>query len=268
MVEGLKDKVVLISGTAGGQGRAAALAFARAGAKVFGCDVKTADAEETVRLVEKGGGTMRSVQPLDLSEFENAKLWANAAAETFGGIDVLYNNAGSLRARSPFGNSTVEEWTLTVRHELTMPFLTSLAVWPHLVARGGGVILNTASVSGHIEWLPLRTSAHGACKAGVMGLTRMLAAEGSPYKIRAISISPGMVRTPATARFFSGEDERMTAMGAAMIAKIPMERPAEPEEIANVAVFLASPAASYINGTDIAVDGGLLGVSHSPIGGN
>jgi NAD(P)-dependent dehydrogenase (short-subunit alcohol dehydrogenase family) len=268
MVDGLKDKVVLISGTAGGQGRAAALAFARAGAKVFGCDVKTEDAEETVRLVTEAGGTMRSMQPIDLSEFETAKLWAKTAAEEFGGIDVLYNNAASLRARTPFGNSTVEEWNLTVRYELTMPFLTSLAVWPYLVARGGGLIINTASVSGHIEWLPLRTSAHGACKAGVMGLTRMLAAEGSPHKIRAISISPGMIKTPATARFFSGEDERMTNMGATMIAKIPMERPGEPDEIANVAVFLASSAASYINGTDIAVDGGLLGVSHAKIGGN
>jgi NAD(P)-dependent dehydrogenase (short-subunit alcohol dehydrogenase family) len=101
-----------------------------------------------------------------------------------------------------------------------------------------------------------------------MGLTRMLAAEGSPHKIRAISISPGMIKTPATARFFSGEDERMTQMGATMIAKIPMERPGEPDEIANVAVFLASSAASYINGTDIAVDGGLLGVSHAKISGN
>ena len=268
MVDGLKDKVVLISGTAGGQGRAAALAFARAGAKVFGCDVKAGDAEETVRMVTKAGGTMRSMQPIDLSEFESAKLWAKTAVEEFGGIDVLYNNAASLRARTPFGNSTVEEWNLTVRYELTMPFLISLAVWPYLVARGGGLILNTASVSGHIEWLPLRTSAHGACKAGVMGLTRMLAAEGSPHKIRAISISPGMIKTPATARFFSGEDERMTQMGATMIAKIPMERPGEPEEIANVAVFLASSAASYINGTDIAVDGGLLGVSHAKISGN
>jgi NAD(P)-dependent dehydrogenase (short-subunit alcohol dehydrogenase family) len=100
-VDGLKDKVVLISGTAGGLGRAAALAFARAGAKVFGSDVKTAEAEETVALVTRAGGTMRSIQPLDLSDFENAKAWAKAAVDTWGSIDVLYNNAGSLSRASP-----------------------------------------------------------------------------------------------------------------------------------------------------------------------
>jgi len=108
-MEGLKDKVVLISGTAGGQGRAAALAFAREGAKVFDCDVKVAEAEETVRLVTEAGGTMRSIQPIDLSELDNAEAWAKAAHDAWGGIDVLYNNAGSLRPHGPFANSTVEE---------------------------------------------------------------------------------------------------------------------------------------------------------------
>jgi NAD(P)-dependent dehydrogenase (short-subunit alcohol dehydrogenase family) len=267
-MEGLKDKVVLISGTAGGQGRAAALAFARAGAKVFGCDVKAGEAEETVELVKRAGGAMRSLQPLDLSVYDNAKAWAKAAFDAWGGIDVLYNNAGSLRARRPFGESTVEEWDLTVRHELTMPYVTSLAVWPYLVARGGGLILSTASISGHLEFLPLRTAAHGACKAGVMGLTRMLAAEGAPYNIRAVSISPGLIKSPATQRFWSGEDERMTAIGEGLTGHIPMGRPGECDEIASVAVFLASAGASYINGTDILVDGGVRSTTFSRIGGN
>lgn len=267
-MDGLKDKVVLISGTAGGQGRAAALAFAREGAKVFGCDVKTAEAEETVRMVTDMGGTMKSIQPLDLADFDNAKAWAKAAHDAWGGIDVLYNNAGSLRARGPFGNSTVEEWELTVKYELTMPYVTTLAVWPYLVARGGGLILSTASISGHLEFLPLRTAAHGATKAGVMGLTRTLAAEGAPYNIRAISISPGLIKSPTTARFWSGEDERQTAIGEGLVANIPMGRPGECEEIANVAVFLASSGASYINGTDILVDGGVRCCTYTPIDGN
>jgi NAD(P)-dependent dehydrogenase (short-subunit alcohol dehydrogenase family) len=264
-VDGLKDKVVLISGTAGGLGRAAAVAFAREGAKVLGSDVKTAEAEETVELVERAGGTMRSIQPLDLSDFENAKTWAKAAFDTWGGIDVLYNNAGSLRARGPFAESTIEEWELTVRYELTMPYMCALAVWPYLVARGGGLILSTASISGHVELLPLRTAAHGACKAGVMGLTRMLAAEGAPHNIRAISISPGLIKSPATARFWSGEDPRMTEIGEGITSHIPMGRPGECEEIAEVAVFLASSGASYINGTDILVDGGIRATTFSRI---
>ncbi len=267
-MDGLKDKIVLISGTAGGQGRAAALAFAREGAKVFGCDVKEKEAEETVRLVTAAGGEMRSMQPLDLSEFANAEKWAKAAYEAFGGIDVLYNNAGSLRALGPFGQSTVEAWNETLRYELTMPFVTTLAVWPYLVARGGGLILNTASISGHTEFLPLRTSAHGATKAGVMGLTRMLAAEGSPFNIRAISISPGIIKSPATRRFWTGEDPVQSAIGEGLVANVPMGRAGECEEIANVAVFLASSGASYINGADILVDGGVGACTFTPIGGN
>jgi NAD(P)-dependent dehydrogenase (short-subunit alcohol dehydrogenase family) len=267
-MDGLRDKVVLISGTAGGQGRAAALAFAREGAKVFGCDIKADEAEETVRLVARAGGAMRSMHPLDLSEFENAKAWAKAASDIFGGIDVLYNNAGALRALGPFGSSTVEAWDLTVRYELTMPFVTTLAVWPYLVARGGGLILNTASISGHLEFLPLRTAAHGATKAGVMGLTRMLAAEGAPYKIRAVSISPGIIKSPATRRFWTGEDERQTEIGEGLVANVPMGRAGECEEIASVAVFLASSGATYINGADILVDGGVHACTYTPIGGN
>ena len=267
-MEGLKDKVVLISGTAGGQGRAAALAFAREGAKVFGSDVKVPEAEETVRLVTEAGGEMRSIQPLDLSEMDNAEAWAKAAYDEWGGIDVLYNNAGSLRAHGPFANSTMEDWDLTIRYELTMPYVTTHAVWPYLVARGGGLILSTASISGHLEFLPLRTAAHGAAKAGVMGLTRMFAAEGSAHNIRAISISPGLIRTPATERFWTGDDERQRETGAGITANIPMGRPGRAEEIANVAVFLASDGASYINGTDILVDGGVKSCTFTPIPGN
>ncbi len=260
----LDGKVVLISGTAGGQGRAAALAFAAAGAKVFGCDVKSADAEETVALVGRNGGTMRSLQPLDVSDLDNARRWVSAAAAAFGGIDVLYNNAGSLRARGPFGNSTIAEWDLTIRYELTIVYTATLAAWPHLVARGGGLVINTASMSGHREFLPLRTAAHGATKAGVLGFTRMLAAEGAPHNIRAVSISPGLIRSPATERFWSGDDAQR-AIGAGLVAKIPLGRYGTPEDIANVAVFLASPASSFINGADILVDGGATGVSYTPL---
>ncbi|MGH7090861.1 MAG: SDR family NAD(P)-dependent oxidoreductase [Stellaceae bacterium] len=259
----LAGKVALISGTAGGQGRAAALAFARAGAKVMGCDVKAEAAEETVALVTRAGGVMRSLHPLDVSEIDNAKRWAKAAADAWGGVDILYNNAGSLRSKTEFCQSTMEDWDLTIRYELTIVYASSLAVWPHLVARGGGLIISTASMSGHREFLPLRSAAHGATKAGVMGLTRMLAAEGARYKIRAVSVSPGLIRSPATERFWSGDQEQR-AIGAGLVAKIPMGRYGLPEEIANVALFLASPEAAYINGADILVDGGITGVSFAP----
>jgi meso-butanediol dehydrogenase / (S,S)-butanediol dehydrogenase / diacetyl reductase len=259
----LDGKVALISGTGGGQGRAAALAFAQAGAKVFGCDVKVDGAEETVALVRQAGGEMRSL-PLDVSDPENAKRWAKAAADAYGGIDVLYNNAGSLRAKGPFATSTFEEWELTVRYELTILYTATIAAWPYLVARGGGVVINTASMSGHREILPLRTAAHGACKAGVMGFTRMLAAEGAPHQIRAVSISPGLIQTPATERFWNGTNEQR-ATGVGMLKQIPLGRPGQPADIAKVAVFLASSDASFINGADILVDGGQTGVAYNPL---
>jgi NAD(P)-dependent dehydrogenase (short-subunit alcohol dehydrogenase family) len=262
----LEARVVLISGTAGGQGRAAALAFARAGALVLGCDVKAGDAEETVAMVLAEGGQMQSLHPVDLTDPAEAEHWIDHAVRTWGGIDVVYNNAGSLRAKGPFPQSTLEQFEQTIRYELTVSYIVSLAAWPHLVARGGGVILNVASISGHREVMPLRSCAHGAAKAGIMGLTRMLAAEGSPYNIRAISISPGLIRSPATEGFWSSDDPNLRAMGAGMMAHIPMGRAGRCDEIANVAVFLASPAASYINGTDILVDGGMTGVSFSTVG--
>ena len=258
----LDGKVVLITGTAGGQGRAAALAFARAGARVLGCDVKADEAEETVALVTRAGGEMRSLHPLDASDFDSAKRWAKTAQDAWGGIDVLYNNAGSLRAKGSFAESTIEEWDLTIRYELTIVYCATKAVWPAMVARGGGLVICTASMSGHREFLPLRTAAHGAAKAGVMGFCRMLAAEGAKYKIRANSISPGLIRSPATERFWTGDQEQRS-IGAGLVAKIPMGRYGLPDDIANVAVFLASPEAAFINGADILVDGGMTAVSYS-----
>ncbi|MBN9084381.1 MAG: hypothetical protein BGP04_12790 [Rhizobiales bacterium 62-17] len=260
----LDGKVVLISGTAGGQGRAAALQFAAVGARVLGCDVKAAEAQETVDMVRKAGGTMESFHPVDVSAPEVAKSWIDKAVETWGTIDVLYNNAGQMRAKGPFAETSMEDWNLTLQYELTMPFVCSRAAWPHFVRQHQGLIINTGSISAHVELMPLRSCAHGATKAGLLGLTRMLAAEGAVHGIRAISLSPGVVRSPATARFWSGEDPQQTAVGEALLRKIPLGRAASCEEIASVAVFLASPMATYINGTDILVDGGLLGVAHHP----
>ncbi len=260
-INALEGKVVLISGTAGGQGRAAALAFTREGASVLGCDLKTNESEETLAMVNREGGQMRSMHPLDVSEAENAQAWAKSAHDTWGQIDVLYNNASSLRAKGPFAESTLEEWNLTLRYELTSIYIASHAVWPYMVEGAGGLIINTASVFGHQEQRPFRTAAHGTAKAGVIAFTRMLAAEGVPHGIRAVSISPGLIRTPATEELWTGDNPRLAGIGEELVRKIPLGRPGKSEEIASLAVFLASPGAGYINGTDIVVDGGVLGLS-------
>jgi len=133
----LKGKVVMISGTAGGQGRAAALAFARAGALVFGCDVKNDAADETVAMVTAAGGTMQSLHPVDMSEMSNAEAWVRATLDAFGAVDVLYNNAGSLRGRSSFGETTLDEWEQALRYELTMAFVCTRADHSGAVGIGG-----------------------------------------------------------------------------------------------------------------------------------
>jgi NAD(P)-dependent dehydrogenase (short-subunit alcohol dehydrogenase family) len=254
----LEGKVALISGTAGGQGRAAALLFAKAGAHVFGCDVNADGNQETVDLVLRNGGSMKGLAPLDPSDPKQAEQWAAAAHEAFGGIDILYNNGASLRAFGPFENSTIDEWNATLRYELTIVYTSTKAVWPYLKKRGGGVIINIASLCAHLELPPFRSAAHGASKAGVVALSRMFAAEGRTHNIRSNSISPGLINTPV-AKSYSEEDK---VVGDLLISKIPMGRMGEPEEIAEMALFLASPAASYVNGADFIVDGGMYGVSN------
>src|ERR1700681_2377157 len=128
-MNGLHGKIVLISGTGGGQGRAAAMAFASAGAKVLGCDINVAGAEQTVEMVKRSGGEMQSMQPLDVSEPDHARVWAELAVSEWGGIDVLYNNAGALSAKGPFAESTLEEWNRTIKYELTIVYVSTMAVW-------------------------------------------------------------------------------------------------------------------------------------------
>src|SRR5262249_55735729 len=141
----LDGKVALITGTASGQGRAAALLFAREGAKVAGCDMNAAAAEETVRLVQAEGGEMWSKAPVDLGDEEQSKAWVDEAAERYGGIDILYNNAGANTV-GPFAVTPVEDYRFTLRNEVDTIYFVTRAAWRHLVSRGGGSIINTASV--------------------------------------------------------------------------------------------------------------------------
>ncbi|MFE7277339.1 MULTISPECIES: SDR family NAD(P)-dependent oxidoreductase [Streptomyces] len=250
----LSGKIALISGTGGGMGRAAALEFARQGAAVVGCDMNAEGAEETVALVEAEGGRMRSVHPVDLTTEEGAARWAEDAVQAFGGIDILFNNASVARV-GPWDEVTYEAWKFSLTYELDIVYLSTKAAWPHLVARGGGVVINTASVAGHIGARFVHQHAHGAAKGGVLAFTKQLVASGAPHGIRAVSISPGLIVTPAT-------EPVIAALGpegrAAMAGANPAGRFGRPEDVASVAAFLASDAAGYVNGSDIVVDGGVI----------
>jgi meso-butanediol dehydrogenase / (S,S)-butanediol dehydrogenase / diacetyl reductase len=246
----LANKVALISGTARGMGRAAAMEFATEGAKVVGCDLDTAGAAETVELVRAAGGEMVSLAPVDLSNQDGADAWVQLAIETYGRVDVLYNNASALR-HGHIADMPIDDWYFTIQNELHLVFHCTRAAWPHLVA-SKGCVLNVASVAATrgVGFVPM--APHGAAKGGVLAFTQHLVAEGAGFGVRANAISPGMIRTPETAQFLDVPDHPLHAV----LAATPARRAGETSEVAKLAVFLCSDDASYINGAHIAIDGG------------
>jgi meso-butanediol dehydrogenase/(S,S)-butanediol dehydrogenase/diacetyl reductase len=249
----LEGKVALITGTSTGQGRAAALAFAREGATVVGCSRTAENQAETVRLVREAGLNMDSTSPVDLCDYDAVTSWIEAAVSEHGGIDILYNNAGEPKFGTP-GEMPLEDWHFTFQHEIDITYHTVRAAWPHLIQRGSTSIVNVASISGIIGVRTLPQTAHAATKMGIIGMTRQLAAEGAPHGIRANVISPGLINTPATSH--------LIAMGAEgplghLMSLLPLGRTGRPEEVVGAAMFLASDEASYVTGANIVVDGGL-----------
>lgn len=249
----LEGKVTLISGTGGGQGRAAALRFAREGALVFGCDLNAAAQQETVELLRAEGLRMAGEGSVDLSEPEQAASWVNAAFAEYGRIDILYNNASAARFGS-IADMSVDDWRYTVRNELDIVFFPTKFAWPHLAAQGG-VIINISSVAAWGASTVTGIGAHSAAKAGVIAVTRQMAIEGVKHRIRAVSISPGVIATPGTTPFLNNPATR-----AMLLDGVPLGRAGESDEVVATALFIASDEASYITGTDIVVDGGMLAV--------
>ncbi len=247
----LAGRVALITGTGSGMGRAAAELFAAAGATVVGCDIDAEGEAATVAAVRRAGGTIFSQAPVDLATVEGAAAWVEFAAAVAGGVDILYNNASATRI-GPFEEVTFEDWQFVIRNELDIIYTVTQAAWPHLIARGGGVIINTASVSAYRGATFAPQAAHGAAKGGVLAMTRHLAASGAPHRIRVNSISPGLIVTGHTRPFLAEPGHPMNEMARAH----PLGRLGEPGDVARVALFLASEDAAYLNATDIVVDGG------------
>lgn len=249
----LKGKVALITGTGGGQGRVAALRFAREGAIVVGCDVDAASHAETARLLAADGFELHGTAPIDLGDHEQARAWVDGAAERFGRLDILYNNASAARF-GPVGEFSIEDWHYTIRNELDLIFFTTKYAWKHLAANGG-VVINIASTAAWGGSKVAGISAHSAAKGAVVSFTRQLAVEGAPLGIRAVSISPGFVKTPGTAAFV--EDP---VMRRALLDGVLQDRPGEPEEVVSLALYVASDEAAFMTGSDLVIDGGLLAV--------
>ena len=246
----LKDKVALITGGGSGQGQAVSLLFASAGATVLTCDLNETGLAETVSLGTELGVTIGTTIA-DVSSEDQMAHWVGRAAEDHGGIDILYNNAGGVHF-APFSEMSLFQWRETMRLELDVVFIPTKAVWPHLIARGGGSIINIASVSGMGACEVVGASAHAAGKGGVIAFTRQTALEGAPHWIRVNSISPGPIITPANEGWLAeNKTYREAFNGWPALA-----RSGRPVDVAFAGLFLASDESMFITGVNLPVDGG------------
>ena len=247
----LEGKTALITGAASGIGRAASLMFAEAGARVLACDLSEG-VTETVAAIKDAGGKAEALQ-MDAGSEADVIAAVTKAAETFGGLDVVFANAGITGGVRDFFDGTPEVWAEVLRVNLIGPFLAIKHGAPEIMKRGGGSIICTASVAG------LRFGAgpaqYSASKAGVINVVETACQSLAGTGVRVNAVCPGLTETGMTGWAFqaaraAGKEHKIGQLN-------PLRRGGQPEEIASMALFLASDAASYLNGQAICVDGGL-----------
>jgi NAD(P)-dependent dehydrogenase (short-subunit alcohol dehydrogenase family) len=251
----LRDKVAIVTGGAQGIGEAIAEQFAANGARLalFDIDKERADAvADRLRSGDRDCVAWR----VDVADAAGLEKAVGEVAARLGGIDILINNAGINQAsnRQPIHNYPLTDWSRILRVDLDGVFLTSRCVIPHLIARGGGRIVNIASVMGLV---PARLqSAFVAAKAAVVNLTRSMAMELATHGILVNAVAPGSTLTEGTKRFIYAPDGAYAEKVQSLLSHIPLGRPGQPAEIASAVLFLVAPEASYITGTTLTVDGG------------
>ncbi|MEP2829868.1 SDR family NAD(P)-dependent oxidoreductase [Parvibaculum sp.] len=248
----LSGKRAIVTGAGSGIGRASALLFAHEGAQVVAVDRVETAVDETAEMIRKEGGTVSSVAA-DVSDEAAVKGFIDHCISEFGGIDILYANAGISGGMVPLHEQSVDYWKDVLAVNLIGPFLAIKHVSPHMISQGRGSIICTASVAG------LRANAGGtpysASKAGVISLVQTTANEFYGTGVRVNAICPGLIETGMTKPIFDGARARGSDDKIGQLN--PLKRYGLPPEIAQAALFLASDDASYVNGQAIAVDGGL-----------
>jgi NAD(P)-dependent dehydrogenase (short-subunit alcohol dehydrogenase family) len=250
------DRAIIVTGAGSGIGRASARLFAAEGGQVIAAD-KTAAVHETVQMITDGGGIASAIE-MDAGNEDDVARTVALAVSRYGGLDVIYANAGISGGIAGILDSSVELWTEVLRVNLIGPFLAIKHAAPEIIKRAeatrrGGAIICTASVAG------IRSGAGGpaysASKAGVINLVQTAAQQMTGTNVRVNAICPGLIETGMTERVFeyAREHDKLAKVGRLN----PLKRYGVPEEIARVALFLASDDASYVNGQAVAVDGGL-----------
>ncbi|HUV10249.1 MAG TPA: glucose 1-dehydrogenase [Acidimicrobiia bacterium] len=247
----LPDKVALITGAASGQGRAAAQLFGAHGARVVVADINDEGAAETVRVMEEAGSEAVAVHA-DVSVRADVDTMVAAAMERYGRLDVLYNNA-AVQMSGRLVDCTEEDWDLTIATNLSAIFWACRAALPALLEGEGGSVINTASTLGLIG--SEGYAAYGAAKAGLVLLTKQIAVEYGP-SVRANVIAPGSIDTPRFRKVLDntpGAEEFVEGLKK----NIPVRRLGTADDVARIALFLASELSSYVSGAVIPADGGL-----------
>ena len=248
----LTEKVAIITGACSGIGRATALLFAREGAKIVVADLVAATGEETVAEIKANGGEAILVQ-VDVSKAEQVERMVQKAVEIFGRLDILFNNAG-LTLPAMVTETTEEVWQKSIEVNLKGVMLGCKYAIPEMQKTGGGSIINTASMLGLVA--SPRQAPYCAAKGGVVLLTKQVAIDYARDNIRVNCICPSEVDTPMHRQFIATSPDP-EATKRRLLERIPLNRVAQPEEIATAALFLASDDSSYVTGIALPVDGGL-----------
>jgi NAD(P)-dependent dehydrogenase (short-subunit alcohol dehydrogenase family) len=248
----MDGRVALVTGASSGIGRAAALRFAGAGARVVLGARRAPEGQRTAQLIEAAGGHALFVRT-DVASDADVRTLVETCLADYGRLDYAFNNAGIEGRIRPLVEYDEADWDAVLDTNLKGVWLCLKHEIAHMASNGGGAIVNTASIGGHIGFPGM--AHYVAAKHGVIGLTKTAAIEYAGAGVRVNAVSPGLIETPMADRFTGGPD---TATEKFVLSLTPRRRRGEPEEVAEAVLWLCSDAASYVTGTTLAVDGGFL----------
>lgn len=248
----LAHRTAVITGAGSGIGQAMALLFAREGAQLLIADVNEEAAQKTANSVTSAGGTCEALR-VDVSQPEQVRHMIEQAQSVYGRLDILCNNAG-IGSTTDVVECEPDEWDRVMTVNVKSVYLGCKYAIPGMIAKGGGVIINTASIAGMVGLV--KRAVYSASKGAVIALTRQVAIEYVEQGIRVNCLCPGTVDSPWVGRLLE-QTTNPTAERASLVARQPMGRLGTPEEVAAAALYLASDDAAFMTGTGLIIDGGL-----------